>query len=275
MKKKIVVRTLVLLFCLVWLVIAALPFVFMVLSSFKGQFEVLTNGVFALPEKFSFDNYVKVLSGNFPRYLLNSIMVTGISLTLLLATTSCAAFVFARLKFKVTTALFGLVVACMSIPIHVAFIPVFILTKNIGLYDSIGALVGPYVAFNLPISVFILTGFMKLIPSEMEEAASIDGCSLFSTFFRIILPLSLPGLATLGIYNSINMWNEFSFAMVLTQSPNPRTLPLAIWEYQGEYTMDTPKIMTVLTLSAVPMVIAFIIGQDKLIKGMMAGSVKG
>ncbi len=273
--KKWIGRSLILLLCVFWLLIAVFPFVFMVLNSFKGQMEMFMNGVFALPKNFSFGNYLKVLQGNFPRFLLNSLTVTVVSLAILLGCTSLAAFVFARLKFRVTAVLFALVVACMSIPIHVAFIPVFILTNNIGLYDTLGALIGPYVAFNLPISVFILTGFMKLIPGEMEEAASIDGCSLFGTFFKVILPLSLPGLATLGIYNSINMWNEFSFVLILTQSVGARTLPLAIWDYQGEYTANTPMIMTVLTLSAVPMIIAFIIGQDKLVKGMMAGSVKG
>ena len=95
------------------------------------------------------------------------------------------------------------------------------------------------------------------------------------TFFNVIVPLSKPGLATLAIYNSVNMWNEFSFALVLTQSMQNRTLPLAIWEYQGQYAMNVPMIMTVLTLSVLPMIIAFIIGQDKLIKGMIAGAVKG
>jgi raffinose/stachyose/melibiose transport system permease protein len=147
--------------------------------------------------------------------------------------------------------------------------------RNIGLFDSIWALIGPYIAFNLPISVFILTTFMGLIPREMEEAAEIDGCSKYRIFFTIMLPLSKPGLATLAIFNAINMWNEFVFAFVLTQSIGSRTLPLAIWEFQGQYTNHVPLMMTVLTLTAVPMIIAFIIGQDRLIKGMMVGAVKG
>lgn len=273
--KKILVRAAVLLICIAWMCVAVFPFLFMVLSSIKQQLEMFMNGVFAMPEVFSLANYAKVLQGNFPLFLRNSAIVMLSSLAILLAVTACASYVFSRLTFRLNAPLFALVVACMSVPIHVAFIPVFLLTQRVGLYDKLPALIGPYVAFNLPISVFILTGFMKSIPKEMEEASEIDGCSLFSTFFRIILPLSMPGLATLAIYNSINMWNEFSFVLILTQSVSSRTLPLAIWDYQGEYSANVPMIMTVLTLSALPMVIAFIIGQDRLVKGMMAGSVKG
>jgi len=127
----------------------------------------------------------------------------------------------------------------------------------------------------IPISVFILTSFMREIPKEIEEAAQIDGCNRYQMFFRIILPLSKPGLATLAIYNGVNMWNEFVFAYTLTQSAAHRTLPLAVWEFQGEFTMNTPMIMAVLTITVVPMIILYIFMQDKLVKGMTAGAVKG
>ena len=116
---------------------------------------------------------------------------------------------------------------------------------------------------------------MMTIPKEVEESAEIDGCNKFSNFFKIILPLSKSGLSTLAIYNGVNMWNEFSFVNTLTQSAQNRTLPLAIWEFQGQYSMNTPMIMAVLTLTLLPMVIMFIIFQDKLVKGMTAGAVKG
>jgi len=131
------------------------------------------------------------------------------------------------------------------------------------------------VAFNLPMSIFILHAFMLTISREMEEAAEIDGCGKFFTFFKIILPLSKSGLATIAIYSGVMIWNEFIFAMVLTQSMKARTLPLAIWEYQGQYTINTPMIMTLLLLSSLPIILLYIFGQDKLVKGMMAGAIKG
>ena len=258
-----------------YLIISITPFIFMVLNSFKERFEMLTKGVFSFPEAFYLANYKEVVSGGFFRYFLNSAIVLAISLCILLFIVACAAYPLSRFRFRFAAPIFSLIVACMSIPIHITLIPVFKMSQAIGFYDRIWALIGPYVAFAIPISTFILTSFMKSIPKELEEAAEIDGCGKIKTFFKIIFPLSAPGLSTLAIYDGVNMWNEFSFAYTLTQSRENRTLPLAIWDYQGEFTMNTPMIMAVLTLSLLPMIILFIIFQDKLVKGMTAGAVKG
>ena len=258
-----------------YLIISCLPFIFMVLNSFKEKFEMLVKGVFALPDAFYIENYKEVLTGGFTTYFMNSVIVLAVSLTLLLFIAACASYPLARFKFKLSGTIYAAIVACMSIPVHITLIPVFKMAKSTGLYDSIWALIGPYVAFAVPISVFILTSLMKEIPREIEESAEIDGCGKIKMFFAMILPLAKPGLATLAIYNGVNMWNEFSFAYTLTQSSANRTLPLAIWEFQGQYSMNTPMIMAVLTLSLLPMIILFIIFQDKLVKGMTAGAVKG
>lgn len=257
------------------LIVAVLPFFFMVLNSFKNKFEILTNGVFALPQKMNLANYANVLSGGFVRYFLNSVVLLLVVLFLILMISAFAAYPLARFKFRLNGLIYGLIVACMAIPIHITLIPVFQMTKALGIYDSIGALVGPDVAFALPISVFILTSFMKGIPKEIEESAEIDGCNRYTMFFKIMLPLTKPGLSTLAIYNGVNVWNEFSFAYTLTQSPHNRTLPLAVWDFQGQYAMNTPMIMAVLTMTVLPMIILFLFAQDKLIKGMTAGAVKG
>ncbi len=258
-----------------YLVVSFLPFIFMVLNSFKEKFEMLTKGVFNLPDSLNFANYTEVLTGGFGRYFMNSVIVLTISLVLLLFISACASYPLARFKFKLANPIYAGIVACMSIPVHITLIPVFKMSKATGLYDSIWSLIGPYIAFAVPISVFILTSFMKEIPREIEESAEIDGCGKVQMFFSMILPLAKPGLATLAIYNGVNMWNEFSFAYTLTQSSANRTLPLAIWEFQGQYSMNTPMIMAVLTLTLLPMIIMFIIFQDKLVKGMTAGAVKG
>lgn len=273
--KSIVCWTIAFILAIFYLIVSFLPFIFMVLNSFKEKFEMLTKGVFELPASLDLSNYKEVLSGGFGRYFMNSVIVLVISLILLLFIASCASYPLARFKFKLANPIYGLIVACMSIPVHITLIPVFKMSQATGLYDSIWALIGPYVAFAVPISVFILTSFMKEIPREIEESAEIDGCGKIKMFFSMILPLSKPGLATLAIYNGVNMWNEFSFAYTLTQSSENRTLPLAIWEFQGQYSMNTPMIMAVLTLTLLPMIIMFIIFQDKLVKGMTAGAVKG
>jgi raffinose/stachyose/melibiose transport system permease protein len=186
-----------------------------------------------------------------------------------------AAFAFARMRFRFNEALFGLVVAGMIVPIHITLVPIYLMTRDMGLYDSPFALVGPYVATSLPISIFILTEFMRQIPKELEEAARLDGCGPFAIFFKVFLPLSGPGLSTVAIYNAIMLWNEFIFAYVLTSSTSTRTLPLAIWDYQGQYSSNIPAILAVVTLTSLPLIVAYAFGQEKIVKGMMAGSLKG
>jgi raffinose/stachyose/melibiose transport system permease protein len=260
-----------------WLIVAGMPFYFMALTGFKGRFELMSRGssVFAFPVKPTLENFDSVLtSGTFFNYLFNSVLIVSVSVALILLLSAMASYVFARIEFRLNRPLFTLIVAGLVIPLHVTLIPVYLLTRQIGLYDSLWALLGPYVAFNLPLSVFVLTEFMRQIPKELEDAARIDGCGPMNSFYRIVLPLSRPGLATLAIYNSVILWNEFVFAFVLITSPRNRPLPLAIWEYQGQYSMNVPAIMAVLTLSALPLILIYIIGQDRIVKGMMAGALK-
>ena len=274
-KKFSVFWILAVLFALVWLVITGAPFIFQIFTTFKSQGEFITYGLFKLPQKFSLANYGTVLEGGFYKYFLNSVVVLAISLTLLLFLSAFAAYPLSRMQFKLKKPIYGVIVAAMSIPIHITLIPIFIMTIRLNIYDKVYALIGPNVAINLPMSVFILTAFMQNISREMEEAADIDGCGKFATFFKIIFPLSSPGLATLAIYNGVVIWNEFVFAMTLTQSQAAQTLPLAIWKYQGQYAINTPLIMALLVLASLPVIILYIFGQDKLVKGMMAGAVKG
>ena len=274
-RKSIIAWTVAFILAIGAAIVSFMPFVFMVLNSFKEKFEMLTKGVFQLPDKLNWSNYTEVLTGGFGNYFKNSVIVLAISLILLLFISACASYPLARFKFKMAQPIYAIIVACMSIPVHITLIPVFKMSKSTGLYDTIWSLIGPYIAFAVPISVFILTSFMKEIPREIEESAEIDGCGKIQMFFSMILPLSKPGMATLAIYNGVNMWNEFSFANTLTQSAQNRTLPLAIWEFQGQYSMNTPMIMAVLTLTLLPIVIMFIVFQDKLVKRMTAGALKG
>ena len=262
-------------FACVWLVIALVPFFFMVMNSFRKQFDMLSQGVFHMPDPWYFENYVNVVANGFFGYFLRSVIVVAVSMVLMLAIASCAAYPLSRMKFKLRGFLYAGIVAMMSIPMHVTLIPIFKMTTDMGLYDTLWSLIGPYVTFALPMSVFILTAFMSTIPKEIEESAEIDGCGKYRTFFTMILPLSKSGLSTLAIYNGVSMWNEFAFANTLIQSPSNKTLPLALGQFKGEHSMDIPLILTVLVLSVLPMLILFIIFQDKLVKGMMAGAVKG
>ena len=274
-RKSVIAWTVAIFLACFWLVLTLTPFVFMVLNSFRKQFDMLQQGVFHLPDPWYFLNYVEVVTHGFFRYFMNSVIVVVVTLVLMLIFTAFAAYPLARMKFKFNPFIYAGIVAMMSIPMHVTLIPIFKMTTSMGLYDSLKSLIGPYVAFALPMSVFILTAFMKTIPREIEESAEIDGCGRFRNFFAIILPLSKPGLSTLAIYNGVATWNEFAFANTLLQTPVNKTLPLALGQFKGEHALDIPIILAVLTLSVLPMIILFIIFQDKLVKGMMAGAVKG
>jgi raffinose/stachyose/melibiose transport system permease protein len=266
----------VMILAIFWILVAFVPFLFMVVTGFKQKIETIMYGAFHMPEKFFPDNYISIVTDpQFWNYFKNSVIVLIISLIILLFISACAAYPLSRFNFKMRTPIYFMIVAAMSVPMHVTLIPVFQMTIGMGLYDTIWAMIPPNVAFATPISVFILTGFMDGIPRELEEAADIDGCGRYKRFFQVILPLSKPGLSTLAIYNGVNIWNEFIFAFTLTQSEENRTLPLALWNYQGQYSTNTAMIMACLTLSVLPMIILFIFMQDKLVKGMMAGAVKG
>ncbi|WP_022764275.1 carbohydrate ABC transporter permease [Butyrivibrio sp. XPD2006] len=267
--------TIAIILALIWLILTLTPFFFMIMNSFRKQFDMLQQGVFHLPDPWFFENYVEVVTHGFFGYFLRSVVVVAISLVLMLVISAFAAYPLARMKFRFNALIYAGIVAMMSVPMHVTLIPIFKLTTSVGLYDSLGSLIGPYVAFALPMSVFILTAFMKTIPKEIEESAEIDGCNRYQNFFKMILPLSKSGLSTLAIYNGVSMWNEFAFANTFLITPEKKTLPLALGQFKGEHSLNIPINMAVLTLSVLPMIILFIVFQDKLVKGMMAGAVKG
>lgn len=267
--------TIVFILALFWVFVTLVPFLFMIINSFRKQFDMLSQGVFHFPNPWYFDNYPHIVQNGFFGYFGRSVFIVAISLVVMLIFSAFAAYPLSRMKFRFRNLIYAGIVAMMSIPMHVTLIPIFKMTTSMGLYDKLISLLGPYVAFALPMSVFILTGFMMTIPKEIEESAEIDGCNKYNNFFQIILPLAKSGLSTLAIYNGVSMWNEFAFANTLLQSPAQKTLPLALGQFKGEHSLDMPMILAVLVLSALPMIILFIIFQDKLVKGMMAGAVKG
>lgn len=239
-------------FALFWLVICLYPFVFMMTSSLKGRMEFVISPAWSLPQKFLYTNYQRVLTGGFLQYFFNSVFVGLVSVTLILFVSSLASYVLSRISFRLNKLVYGMFVAGMMIPIHITLIPVYNLTRMMGLYDNIVALIGPYVAFSLPISVFVLTGFMREIPTELEQAAVVDGASRLQIYAYVIMPLAKPALSTVAIYNFIMLWNEFIYALVLLSSPKNWNLTMGLWNFHGEYSIDVPLIMTTLTLATFP-----------------------
>jgi raffinose/stachyose/melibiose transport system permease protein len=258
-----------------WLVITVAPLLFVVMTSLKSQQEMFDSAVWAWPRQLDWSHYLAVLQGGYFTYLRNSAFVVGVSIALILVTSAMAAYALARLRFRFNKALFNLIVAGLIVPLHVTLVPVYLMSRHLGLYDTPFALIGPYVATSLPVSIFIMTEFMRQVPRELEEAAQLDGCGPFAIFWKVFLPLSGPGLATVAIYNGVHLWNEFIFAYVLTSSTRHRTLPLALWDFQGQYASNIPAMLAVVTLTSLPLVAAYAFGQERIVKGMMAGALKG
>ena len=268
-------NTLVYGLAIVWFVITVYPFIFLLQNSMKASTEFYRTSVWSLPESLSLSNYLMIWQNQIWRYFLNSIFLSGTSLTLILIVASAAAFGLARIKFRGNMALYLLFVGGLTIPVHVTLIPVYTITKSMGLYDTLWALIGPYTAAAMPTTVFILTAFMREIPISLEEAAYIDGATRWHVYWHLVLPISRPALTAVGIFNLVNLWNEFIFALTLLSSENVRPLPLALWDFQGQFSADVPAMMAALLVSSLPILILYGIAKERLIEGLTAGAIKG
>lgn len=257
-----------------WLLITGGPLLFVAVTSFKSIQEFLTD-LWALPETLRFTNYREAIEGGIGGFFVNSLMVSVGSVVLTLVLASLASFPLAKMKFRFNRALFLLFIAGAMIPVHVTLIPIYTLTNQLGIYDSLLALLGPYVAFHLPLAILILTEFMRQLPRELEEAARIDGAGHLEIFLRIIMPLSTPALSTVAIYTFINVWNEFVFALVLLSSRSNMTLPLGLMQFSGEYSVNVPGLLAAVTLASLPVILFYLVMQERVVSGMVAGAVKG
>lgn len=260
---------------IVWLIITLYPFIFLLQNSFKAGTEFYRISVWALPEKFSLSNYIRIWENHLTSYVVNSVILSGTSLILIVLGGSAAAFGLSRLRFKGQTFFYLLFVVGLTIPVHVTLIPIYSMTQSLGLYDSLLALIGPYVAGAMPMTIIILRSFMNDIPGSLEEAAYIDGATRWDVYWNVVLPISQPALIAVGIFNLVALWNEFIFALTLISSEAKRPLTLALWNFQGQYQTDVPAMMTALLLSSLPVLILYGIAKEKLIEGLTAGAVKG
>ena len=268
-------RVVIYILAVIWVVITIYPLIFLIQNSFKTSTEFFMGDVWTLPGRFSLETYQKVWATHFARFLGNSLFVVSISLTILLLAGSSAAFGLSRIRFRLSGFFYYLFVGGLTIPVHITLIPVYIITRKLGIYDSLWALVGPFVAFNMPVAVFVLASFMGDIPVSLEEAGYIDGASRFQVFWNVVLPISRPAVTAVGIYNAVILWNEFIFPLVLINSTEKRPLTLALWNFQGEFSADVPAMMAALLLSMIPLLIFYAVTKERLIEGLVAGALKG
>ncbi len=259
-----------------FLCITLLPLVWLFITSFKTNLEFETASAFSLPKSWQVINYVKAISmSGLPRLFLNSIIVAVIATALNLIVSSMGAFAIAREKFKFNGLLLSVIMSGVLIPIIALMVPYFRLIKNLFLIDNLGGLILVYAAINLPISVYLIHGFMSTIPKELEEAAVIDGCSFSQRFTKVIFPLSQAGLATAGVLMFIYCWNEFTYAMLLTNSERARTLQLGIRYFKSQFVVDYTSMLAAIVITMLPTILVYVFMHDQIIGGMTNGAVKG
>jgi raffinose/stachyose/melibiose transport system permease protein len=250
------------------------PIVIMVFSSFKTNVQIF-QAPFAVPDFTNLANLTRIWNEtNFVTYFLNSIFVTGVSMFLILTLGTMAAYAIARYKFTGSGFILMFFVAGLTLPLKLAIIPLFILMRDLGILNSHASLIVIYVATGLPTTVFIMTGFIRTLPSELEDAARMDGANEALIMWKIMLPLVRPALVIAGIQNVVPIWNDFFFPLVFIQSDRLKTLPQGLASFMGEYNTDWGVMFSGLTLSVLPIVIIYILLSKQFISGMTAGAVK-
>ena len=254
---------------------AIFPFLWLVLASLKTNAELLEDP-FKLPKVFQFKNYTDAIeAAGLGRLIINSLVISTSATFLNILFSSMVAFAIARHTFWGRNVLFLTISAGILVPLNALIIPYFAIINYLNLYDTRTGLILVYCAIGLPVSTFILTEFFKSIPKEIEEAAYLDGCSFVSRYFRIMLPLALPGLATAGTFQFILCWNEFIYAMLLTSSTDIRTIQFGISYFTNQFFSDYVGMFAAVVVSILPSITVFILFQEKVISGLTAGSVKG
>lgn len=273
--KKRIARTIIYTLLGLFALVNVYPIVWMAINSLKSEQEFTVNQ-FGIPNEFILDNYANAWEiANLGVLFKNSIFVCVTATLVTVIIGALASYFLARFTFKFNKIMYTFFIFGLLIPIHATLVPMFILMKNLGLLNTEVTLLFPYIAFHLPITIFILTSFMKAFPKDIEESAIMDGAGIFRIFWSIILPMSRPAIATVVILNFIYNWNEFSFALVLINDPELQTLPLGLANFAGQFTTNYGAQMAGLTMSLVPIIIFYLFLEKEIVNGMTSGAVKG
>lgn len=260
---------------ILWCIIALFPFYMLVANSFKERLSIYKNP-FGLPEVWTLSNYEYVIeNSSFFTYFRNSFLVVVVSLFFILFLGSLAAYALAHWRSKASRAIYFFFVIGMMLPIKIATIRLMELVRVLGIMNTLWSLFPVYIAMGLPTAVFILREFIHGLPSDLYEAAYIDGAPRSQIYYGIVLPLIKPALATVAIYNLVPIWNDLWFPLIFITRDEAKTVLLAVTRLQGQYASDWPRIFALLTLSALPVILLYLLFSKNFVAGLTAGAVKG
>ena len=260
---------------IIWSLIAMMPVWLLLINTLKPKKEIYTNP-FGLPREWTLDNYRYIISdNNFFSYFRNSFIVVVVSLAVILLLGSLCAYALAHWRTRTSRGVYFFIIVGMMLPIKIATIRLLEIMKTLRLLNTLWSLFPVYIAMGLPVAVFILTEFIRGLPGELYEAGFMDGAGRFMIYRKIVLPLIRPALATVAIYNLVPIWNDLWFPLIFINVENQKTVLLAVTRLQGQYTTDWPKLLTILSLSALPVIVLYLTMSKQFIKGLTAGAVKG
>jgi raffinose/stachyose/melibiose transport system permease protein len=259
----------------VWFFIVMIPIYWIVITSLKSQTNYFASNPLVPTSHPTLDNYRMVIHSDFLHYFVNSVIVAAGAVVPAVLVSFMASYAIIRdgRRFFLR-GVNWLFLTGLAIPLQATIIPIYLMIIKLKLYDTLLALILPSIAFAIPLSVLVLSNFIRDVPRELFEAMRVDGASEWSMLWRLAFPLTRPAIVTISIYNGLTVWNGFLLPLVLTQSPDKRTLPLALWTFQGQYSVNVPAVLASVLLTALPILALYILGRRQLLSGLSGGISK-
>lgn len=256
-----------------WLLVVVVPIYWIVVTSLKSRAIYYQENPFAPPTDPTLENYRSVIESDFVRYFFNSTVVTLGSVVPAVLVSFMAAYAIVRgsAASRFLRSVNVLFLMGLAIPLQATIIPVYLIIIRMRMYDTLLAIILPSIAFAVPLSVLVLSNFIRDVPRELFESMRMDGATEWRTLWSLAFPLTRPALVTVSIYNGLTIWNGFLLPLILTQSPEQRTLPLALWTFQGEYGVDVPAVLASVVLATLPIAVLYALGRRQLLSGLTVG----
>lgn len=260
----------------IWALINLFPVYWMFTFSLKSNTEIFGDNVAGLPREWLWSNYEKAMNvGNIGKYFVNSIIVAVVTIAIVMLISLMATFALTRFIWKARKRMNNFFMLGLTIPIHAAIVPIYVTLSKLDLLNKYASLIIPYSAFSLAMGILICTGFMQELPMDLDEAACIDGCGTWGIFFKIIVPLMKPAVATVSIYTFLQCWNELMFANIFISDSAHKTLPVGVQALSGQYMTEWGPVGAALVLATFPTLIFYAIFSKKIQESFIAGAIKG
>lgn len=251
------------------------PLLWLALSSFKTNSELYENP-WGLPEKFGLDNYIQAINeGHILQYFFNSVIIAVTAVAIAVFLSCMVSYAIARMKWKLSKFMMNVFLMGMMIPVYAMVVPLFSMFNKMQILNTYWAVIIPHIAIAFPMAIFIMSGFLRSLPGELEEAAVMDGCNIYQIFLRIIMPIAKSSIVTVAVVTFINIWNDLLFPQIFLTDASKMTLPVGLTEFQGQYATNYVVMIAAVVITVVPSIIVYMGLHKHIMEGMVAGAVKG